>query len=243
MGQQDTQTWSSLAERLDRPDLAGLDIDCLAVGLATRQSTAVRIDDILFLHGELHEEPKTLQSHCASLIAIWGAMQTPTLIDLGHCGCVGRKMLRLEPRHGRRFAIHAQHRGEDPLLFVVFSSTRPWSDAEVVKRLAQELVDAAARTLQAAQPAPSYSLLTPVPAPVVDWYQFTAREIDILKLIADGLSNKQIAKQLGSSPNTVRNQIHAVFRKTGANNRTELAMRTMSQLDQLERAASALRGN
>ncbi len=39
------------------------------------------------------------------------------------------------------------------------------------------------------------------------------------------MTNKQIARELGSSPNTVRNQIYAVFRKAGVSNRTELALR------------------
>jgi DNA-binding NarL/FixJ family response regulator len=43
--------------------------------------------------------------------------------------------------------------------------------------------------------------------------------------LAVGMSNKQIARELGSSPNTVRNQIYAVFRKAGVSNRTELALR------------------
>lgn len=59
----------------------------------------------------------------------------------------------------------------------------------------------------------------------LNWYQFTSREVDILKLVAAGNSNKQIARELGSSPNTVRNQIHALFRKAEVTNRTELALR------------------
>ena len=65
----------------------------------------------------------------------------------------------------------------------------------------------------------------------LDWYVFTQREVDILRLLAQGMSNKQIARELGSSPNTVRNQVHAVFRKAGAVNRTELALRATALLE------------
>lgn len=228
MGDEQDKAWAALAQQLVSTELAPLDIDCFAAGLSNKSQDAVRIEEILFLSGEIHEEPKTLQSHCASLIAIWSAMQTPTLIDLGHCGCVGRKMLLMEPRHGRRFAIHASPIDHDRLLFVVFSATKPWADAEFVKRLAKEFVATAQSIwddLPAAKPpAASVDAATQD----LDWYQFTSRELEILKLVADGLSNKQIAKQLGSSPNTVRNQIHAVFRKTGVSNRTELAMKTLT---------------
>jgi len=64
-----------------------------------------------------------------------------------------------------------------------------------------------------------------ITAESLDWFTFSAREVQILKLLARGLSNKLIARELGSSPNTIRNQIHAVFRKTAVSNRTELALR------------------
>lgn len=227
MGDQQDNAWAALAQQLASAELTMLDIDCFAAGLSNKSQDAVRIEEILFLTGEIHEEPKTLQSHCASLIAIWSAMQTPTLIDLGHCGCVGRKMLLMEPRHGRRFAIHASPIDNERLLFVVFSATKPWADAEFVKRLAKEFVATAQSIWDDIPSAKASGVPADPSAQELDWYQFTSREIEILKLVADGLSNKQIAKQLGSSPNTVRNQIHAVFRKTGVSNRTELAMRTM----------------
>ena len=71
-------------------------------------------------------------------------------------------------------------------------------------------------------------MTAPDTAPAFDWYRFTTREIEILKLVASGLSNKLIARELGSSPNTVRNQIYAVFRKAEVSNRTELALRVAS---------------
>ena len=52
----------------------------------------------------------------------------------------------------------------------------------------------------------------------------TRREAEILKLIADGLTNQEIASELNISPGTVANHITHVFTKTGTGNRTEAAL-------------------
>jgi DNA-binding CsgD family transcriptional regulator len=48
----------------------------------------------------------------------------------------------------------------------------------------------------------------------------THREIDILKHIADGNTNKEIAYILGISEHTIKNHVSAILRKLGANDRT-----------------------
>jgi DNA-binding NarL/FixJ family response regulator len=52
----------------------------------------------------------------------------------------------------------------------------------------------------------------------------TQREVHVLKQVAAGLSNKQIAKRLGLSEKTVRNHLSRAFNKLGATNRTEAVM-------------------
>jgi len=52
----------------------------------------------------------------------------------------------------------------------------------------------------------------------------TAREADVLWLVADGLSNKQIAARLRISPRTAEKHIESLLRKTSARSRTELAV-------------------
>jgi DNA-binding NarL/FixJ family response regulator len=51
----------------------------------------------------------------------------------------------------------------------------------------------------------------------------TAREIEVARLAALGLSNKAIARRLALSDGTVKIHMYNVFRKTGLHNRTELA--------------------
>jgi two-component system, NarL family, nitrate/nitrite response regulator NarL len=49
----------------------------------------------------------------------------------------------------------------------------------------------------------------------------TARELEVLARLADGLSNKAIAARLGISDETVKFHLSAIFGKLGASNRTD----------------------
>ncbi len=50
------------------------------------------------------------------------------------------------------------------------------------------------------------------------------REMHVLKELAEGLSNKQIARRLGISEKTVRNHLVSVYDKLRATNRTHAVM-------------------
>ena len=54
--------------------------------------------------------------------------------------------------------------------------------------------------------------------------ELTEREREILRLIASGASNKDIALQLFISPNTVKVHLRNIFAKIGAASRTEAAV-------------------
>jgi DNA-binding CsgD family transcriptional regulator len=49
------------------------------------------------------------------------------------------------------------------------------------------------------------------------------REVEILRLVAAGLSNREIGERLYISEHTVANHVRSILRKTGASNRTEAA--------------------
>jgi DNA-binding NarL/FixJ family response regulator len=49
----------------------------------------------------------------------------------------------------------------------------------------------------------------------------TAREVDVLELLAEGLSNKGIAARLGISDQTVKFHLAAIYGKLGTHSRTE----------------------
>jgi len=51
------------------------------------------------------------------------------------------------------------------------------------------------------------------------------REVEVLRLVTAGLSNREIAMRLFISPGTAKSHIHNLCSKLGAHNRTEAAMR------------------
>jgi DNA-binding NarL/FixJ family response regulator len=55
----------------------------------------------------------------------------------------------------------------------------------------------------------------------------TRRELDVLALLADGLSNKRIAAALGISDQTVKFHVAAICGKLGVANRTEAVRRAI----------------
>jgi len=52
----------------------------------------------------------------------------------------------------------------------------------------------------------------------------TNREVEVLKLIAEGMINKEIAKNLFISEKTVKNHISNIFKKLDVNDRTQAAI-------------------
>lgn len=54
--------------------------------------------------------------------------------------------------------------------------------------------------------------------------ELTDREEDILRLLAQGASNQEIATSLGVSEKTVRNRLSEIFSKLRLNNRTQAAL-------------------
>lgn len=57
-----------------------------------------------------------------------------------------------------------------------------------------------------------------------EWEKCTEREMDVLKLIAKGKSNKEIAKDLSISEKTVKNHITSIFRKLEVDDRTQAVL-------------------
>ena len=54
-------------------------------------------------------------------------------------------------------------------------------------------------------------------------HRITSREEEIIELMLDGYSNKQIGKALFISAKTVKNHIYSIYRKTQVQNRMQLA--------------------
>jgi two-component system response regulator DegU len=57
-----------------------------------------------------------------------------------------------------------------------------------------------------------------------EWETLTEREMDVLKLMARGCSNKEIAQQLTISEKTVKNHVTSIFRKLQVEDRTQAVL-------------------
>jgi DNA-binding NarL/FixJ family response regulator len=102
--------------------------------------------------------------------------------------------------------------GEDRLLSAIRTvasgeiAAGPWLDAIVQARATE---------------APSFSQDGP--------NRISARELEIITLVARGLENKEIAKHLGIREQTVKNHLGRVMRKVGVRNRQELVLFAVKQ--------------
>ena len=83
-----------------------------------------------------------------------------------------------------------------------------WLEGRPVQNLVQVLRDLSAQT--APPPRKTFGL--------------TARELEVVNLITEGCTNKDIAKQFGISEETVKRHLTNIFNKLGVGNRLELAL-------------------
>ena len=60
----------------------------------------------------------------------------------------------------------------------------------------------------------------PTPSPPL-----SAMQMEVLRLVAEGLSNRQIADRACLSPNAVKSHVHEIFRKLHVGNRVEAALK------------------
>ncbi len=194
------------------PWLAGIDYDCLVLGTAKVNELGVEIVDVLEVDGEFNESSDKLLGYCNSLLFLWFNMKAPVVLDFDACECVGKRILQRTKT--RRFVIHGILLDSTHIGFIILSKSGRWDVDEVKAVLSRSdsLLEIDTRRHFVAAPFFTESVA-----------HFTPRELEILKLLADGGSNKMIAKDLGISHNTVRNQVQGLFRKTGTINRTQLA--------------------
>jgi len=76
----------------------------------------------------------------------------------------------------------------------------------------------------AQQPASRLPALPVLPVPPAVQELLTPRELDTVRLVAQGLSNKEIALYLGVSVTTVRTHLNKAYDKLGSDSRVELAL-------------------
>ncbi len=86
-----------------------------------------------------------------------------------------------------------------------------------------EAVQAAARGESPLDPKAAAAVLaTRASRPVT--VELTAREREVLRLVVDGMANKQIARRLGISEKTVKGHLTNLFQRIGVSDRTQAAL-------------------
>ena len=69
--------------------------------------------------------------------------------------------------------------------------------------------------------------------PLRDLRSLTQRELQIVRFVCEGLSNKQIARRMLVSEGTIKFRLHLIYQKLTINNRTSLATLAAGRADDL----------
>jgi LuxR family transcriptional regulator, maltose regulon positive regulatory protein len=141
-------------------------------------------------------------------------------------------------------AVGHERQGERPQALMALEQGLRLAEPEGYVRLFADLGLPLARLLQTAQARavlPDYvarllaAFSHDLPSPALETLPepLTAREQEVLKLLATGLTNRQIATQLVISPETVKKHAGNIYGKLGVSNRTEAVTtaREMGLLD------------
>jgi len=79
------------------------------------------------------------------------------------------------------------------------------------------------------QPATAERLFHAPPVHEATHDQLTEREIEVVRLMAGGFSNKEIAHALGTAEGTIKNHVSNILAKLGARDRTRAVLRALER--------------
>jgi DNA-binding NarL/FixJ family response regulator len=111
---------------------------------------------------------------------------------------------------------------------LIFDSVQAGAVGYLLKDAPPEAVVAAVRSAAAGE-SPldgrvARTLLTQQGRPAAGGANLTEREREVLRLVARGLANKQIARHLGIAERTVKAHLTSAFQRIGATDRTQAAL-------------------
>ncbi|MFN0167787.1 MAG: response regulator [Bryobacteraceae bacterium] len=148
------------------------------------------------------------------------------LMDLklpGMSGVEAIKAIRLLDRQARVIVLTTFDGDED-----IYRSLRAGARGYLLKDLLRKELINAIRAVHAGQtyysPVVAARLAERLPR-----HELSLRETEILRLVAEGKSNKEIAGQIGLSDGTVRIHLSHIFEKLGVHDRTQAAMQAVQR--------------
>ncbi len=98
---------------------------------------------------------------------------------------------------------------------------KPFEPAELIAQIEASLKQA--ERIKHLQAAIQSNTPAPGPLPLPNGIELTPTEAKVIRLVAQGLANREIANQLCVSQRTVESHVSNMLGKTGLSNRTELA--------------------
>ena len=160
--------------------------------------------DVAIISSQLHEGPlegfrvlrelRALQSKTRAVMLL-ASRDRDLVVDAFRCGAHG-VIFRDEPVETLSKCIHAVHHGQ------------VWANSEHLGYLLDALGHAKPLHLQDAR---GLNILS-------------KREENVVRLVSEGLTNRQISSDLGLSEHTVRNYLFRIFYKLGVSTRVELVL-------------------
>lgn len=160
-----------------------------------------------------------------------GGVPDVVVLDIGLPGMDGietaARIKRLYP--ALRVVMLTAHNLRNEVLAAMGSG----ADAYCLKSAEPELlllaIRAAASGSAYLDPQIAHHILGSVRAPTLSTSPLTERETEVLRCIADGQSNKEIAAQLSISVSTVKFHIQDILQKLSATDRTQAAVKALRQ--------------
>lgn len=209
----------SIAIYREIQDKGGLAAACRVMGrseieLGDYENSRLHIGQSVTLAGEIKHLPQLLAS-----IVTAGEM-------IVRCGDkkVGLEVIRAALAHpsiDHETQVHAEH---------VLGDAGEKGTAAGAKLDRDALVDVLANELSLSSPAALRELLSQQPDGRGDTTEkvtypdgLTEREVEVLRLVARGRTNREVAEELYITPNTVANHMKNILSKTSTANRTEAA--------------------
>jgi two-component system NarL family response regulator len=168
----------------------------------------------------------------AALAAFWEKRPDVTLLDLRLPGMHGAEVItaiRKQDPFAKVLVLTSYDAGED-----VYRAMQAGASGYLLKEVDPTEVAAAVRQIHA-----GHSLLSPaVASKLVSEFatmakrtderssrpKLTDRELEVLKLAADGLTNRQIGRRLHISENTVKNHMRNILEKLHLHSRMEAVL-------------------
>jgi DNA-binding CsgD family transcriptional regulator len=128
--------------------------------------------------------------------------------------------------HAQRMSIRLERRDERLILTLADDGAAP-AEAEVLRAARRRIVQLGG-TVET-RVSPHGGLEIAIAIAVAPPAALTPRELDVLQLLAEGLSNKAIAGALGVSPRTINFHLDNLYAKLGVTSRTEAAVYALRQ--------------